>query len=127
MQEKKLFEYAVIRIMPRVERGEFINVGVIVYCASQKYLQLKYEVQGNKIISLCSDCDLGEIKLYLDLFQRICEGDKTAGPIAGLPPAERFRWLTSTRSTVVQTSQVHPGLCKEPEEMLIDLFKKLVS
>ncbi|MFS8082742.1 MAG: DUF3037 domain-containing protein [Ginsengibacter sp.] len=127
MQEKKLFEYAVIRIMPRVERGEFINVGVILYCASQKYLQLKYEVHGNKIASLCADCDLGEIKLYLDLFKRICNGDKTAGPIANLSPAERFRWLTATRSTVVQTSKVHPGLCNEAEEMLNDLFKKLVS
>ena len=127
MQEKKLFEYAVIRIMPRVERGEFINVGVILYCASKKYLQLKYEIQSNKITSLCSDCDSGEIKLYLDLFQRICEGDKTAGPIAGLPPAERFRWLTSTRSTVVQPSQVHPVLCKEPAEVLKDLFEKLVG
>lgn len=126
MQEKKLFEYAVIRIMPRVERGEFINVGVIIYCASQKYLQLKYEVHANKIISLCADCDLDEITLYLDLFLRICEGDKTAGPIAILPAAERFRWLTATRSTVVQTSRVHPGLCGDPEVMLDDLFNKLV-
>ncbi len=127
MQEKKLFEYAVIRIMPRVERGEFINVGVILYCVSVKYIKLKYEVRSEKIKTLCSDCDIVEIQSFLDIFQRICEGDKTAGPIADLPPAERFRWLTATRSTVVQTSQVHPGLCNDPEEMLNDLFKKLVS
>ena len=126
MQEKKLFEYAVIRIMPRVERGEFINVGVILYCASTKYLQMKYAIHGNKINSLCAECDLGEIKLYLDLFQRICESDKTAGPIAILTAAERFRWLTATRSTVVQTSRVHPGLCGDPEVMLNNLFNKLV-
>lgn len=127
MQEKKLFEYAVIRIMPRVERGEFINVGVILYCASKKFLQLKYEIQSEKINTLCSECDLDEIKSYLDIFQRICQGDKNAGPIAILPAPERFRWLTATRSTIVQTSRVHPGLCNEPEEMLSDLFKKLVS
>ena len=127
MQEKKLFEYAVIRIMPRVERGEFINVGVILYCTSLKYLKLKYEIQPEKIKNLCLVCDIDEVQLYLDLFQRICEGDKTAGPIAILPPAERFRWLTATRSTVVQTSRVHPGLCSDPEIMLNDLFKNLVS
>ena len=127
MQEKKLFEYAVVRIMPRVERGEFINVGVILYCISLKYLKLKYEIRADKIKNLCSVCDIEEVQLYLDLFQRICEGDKTAGPIAMLPPAERFRWLTATRSTVVQTSRVHPGLCIDPEIMLNDLFKNLVS
>ena len=127
MQEKKLFEYAVIRIMPRVERGEFINVGVILYCASRKFLQLKYEIQSKKINTLCTECDLDEIKSYLDIFQRICQGDKTAGPIAILPTAERFRWLTATRSTIVQASRVHPGLCNEPEEMLNNLFEKLVS
>ena len=126
MQEKRLFEYAVIRIMPRVERGEFINVGVILYCASRKFLQLKYEIHSKKINTLCTECDLDEIKSYLDIFQRICQGDKTAGPIAVLPVAERFRWLTATRSTVVQTSRVHPGLCNEPEEMLSNLFNKLV-
>ena len=126
MQEKKLFEYAVIRIMPRVERGEFINVGVILYCASRKFLQLKYEIQSKKINTLCTECDLDEINSYLDIFHRICQGDKTAGPIAILPAAERFRWLTATRSTIVQTSRVHPGLCNEPEEMLNNLFEKLV-
>ena len=126
MQEKVLFEYAVIRIMPRVERGEFINAGVMLYCASKKFLKLKYEVQSHKINALCSDCDLEEIRSYLNIFQRISDGDDTAGPIAILPRAERFRWLTATRSTIVQASQVHPGLCEDPEKMLDALFRKLI-
>ena len=89
MQEQQLFEYAVIRVMPRVEREEFINVGVVVYCARKKFLQ--------------------------------------AGPIGRLPVAERFRWLTATRSTVVQTSKVHPGFCEDPQQALLALEQQLVA
>src|SRR5690349_8114488 len=105
MQEQHLFEYAVIRVVPRVEREEFMNVGVVLYCASQKFLQAIYTLDNARLNALDSNLDKEELCLYFDVFERICSGDATAGPIAKLPPAERFRWLTATRSTVVQTSK----------------------
>ena len=127
MQEKNLYEYAVIRIMPRVEREEFINVGVVLYCAGNKFLQALYEVNTPRTIAFCETCDTSEIEQYLKAFELICKGEGNAGPISLLPAAARFRWLTATRSTVVQTSKVHPGMCKDPAEMLQKLFKNLVG
>ena len=127
MQERKLFEYAVIRVMPRVERGEFMNVGVVLYCASQKFLQVRFIINGSRLTACCADVDLAELEKRLHVFDRICQGDKAAGPIALLPIASRFRWLTATKSTVVQTSAVHPGLCIDPETEIDKLFKKLVE
>ncbi len=126
MQEKNLYEYAVIRIMPRVEREEFLNVGVVLYCAGKKFLQAKYLLATERILSFCSTCDVEEIETYLKAFEKIAEGKNDTGPISALPPAGRFRWLTATRSTVVQTSKVHPGMCEEPAVMLQKLFNELV-
>ena len=127
MQERKLYEYAVIRVMPRVEREEFLNVGVVLYCTSEKYLKAIYLLDHERITAFCNSCDLKEIETYLFAFKNICKGLGDAGPISLLPAAARFRWLTATRSTVVQTSKVHPGLCLEPEAMLQKLFKDLVN
>lgn len=127
MQERNLYEYAVIRIMPRVEREEFLNVGVVLYCAGKKYLQALYTLEEERVISFCNTCDLSEIETYLKAFKQIANGDNNAGPISKLLPAARFRWLTATRSTVVQTSKVHPGMCVEPNEMLQKLFSDLVG
>jgi len=127
MQEKYLFEYAVIRIVPRVEREEFLNTGVVLYCSKQKFLQMRYQIDHARLKSFCESCDIPEIESYLNAFQRICIGDSTAGPIAKLSLAERFRWLTATRSTVVQTSKVHPGFCDDAGEMLDKLFLQLVN
>jgi hypothetical protein len=126
MQENQLFEYAVIRIVPRVEREEFLNVGVILYCRDQKFLQSLYHLNEKRIQHFCDQLDIEEVQKYLETFDRICSGEITAGPIAKLPIAERFRWLTATRSTIIQTSKVHPGFTKNAEETLHKLFGQLV-
>ncbi len=126
MQENQLFEYAVIRIVPRVEREEFLNVGVILYCCNQKFLNTIYQLNEKRIRLFCEQLDIEVVKEYLQTLERICRGEINAGPIAKLPIAERFRWLTATRSTIVQTSKVHPGFCKDAEETLNKLFKQLV-
>jgi hypothetical protein len=126
MPGKYLFEYAVIRVVPRVEREEFLNAGVILYCRDLKFLKTKYMVHNEKISALCADLDCSEIAEHLSAYQRIADGDAAGGPIAQLDPASRFRWLTATRSTVVQSSKVHPGFCDEPSETLNHLFDQLV-
>jgi hypothetical protein len=127
MQEKQLFEYAVIRVVPRVERQEFFNVGIIVYCASAHFLQTKFELDEKKITAFCEDIDTGDLEKRLNVFEQICSADLTAGPIAALPRGERFRWLTAVRSTIVQTSPVHPGFSQNLSETLDKLFKSLVK
>lgn len=127
MQENHLFEYAVIRIVPRVEREEFLNVGVILYCAGESFLQVKFCLNAQRIKNFISDFETGEIEKRLNTFKQICNGDKQAGAIAQLPIASRFRWLTAAKSTVVQTSPVHPGLCCNANEKLEKLFTELVE
>ena len=127
MQERELYEYAVIRVIPRVEREEFLNVGVVLYCSSKKYLETVYVVNQQRLNAFCNNCDVREIETYLIAFKNICIGNGDAGPISLLPAAARFRWLTATRSTVVQTSKTHPGLCVDPRLMLQKLFKDLVE
>ncbi len=122
----QLFEYAIIRIVPRVEREEFLNVGVVLYCAGQKFLQAKFELDKPRLNAFSEKLDIAEVEDYLNAFGRICKGDKDSGAIGKLPTAERFRWLTATRSTVVQTSKVHPGLCDDAAEMLERLYTQMV-
>jgi len=126
MQDKQLFEYAVIRVVPRVEREEFINVGVILFSNRKKYLACKLHFDAAKIQTLSIEADLEEIEKNLESFSKIADGTKDSGPIGQLIPAERFRWLTATRSTVVQCSKVHPGFCLDPAQSLDRLFKELV-
>ena len=126
MQEKHLFEYAVIRVVPRVEREEFMNVGVILYCASQKYLNVTYNVNEELFSAFNSELELCVVTENLKAIAKICEGNNNCGPIGKLDIASRFRWLTATRSTVVQASKVHPGFCINAAEMLEDLNQKLV-
>jgi hypothetical protein len=126
MPEKFLFEYAVIRIVPKVEREEFVNVGIILYCRDQKFLQTMYTLNENRLKALSPDVDIPEIKAYLDAFEKISRGAKEGGPIAQLDIASRFRWLTAQRSTILQTSRVHPGFCANPHEALVRLHEQLV-
>ena len=127
MQERDLFEYAVIRVVPKVEREEFLNVGVILFCVRQKFLQAKCQPDNKRIQAVFgSGLDLEEIWNNLKAVERISLGEETSGPIAQLDPASRFRWLTATRSTIVQTSKVHPGFCKNAAETLERLFRQLV-
>ncbi|MDB5089256.1 MAG: hypothetical protein JWR09_3250 [Mucilaginibacter sp.] len=126
MQPKYLFEYAVIRVVPRVEREEFLNIGVILYCAKQKFLQTIYLLDEARLQALYPGLDIDELKEHLCSFERICQGDKAAGPIGKLDIASRFRWLTATRSTVLQTSKVHPGMSEDALVTLNRLFDQLV-
>lgn len=127
MPEKHLFEYAVIRVMPRVEREEFLNVGVIVYCPAQGFLQTAYELNAPRLLAFCPDLDLQELEERLGAFKRICAGGADGGTIGKLPLASRFRWLTAARSTIVQTSKVHPGLCADARQTLYRLQTQLVK
>jgi len=126
MQEKHLYEYAVIRLVPRVEREEFLNVGVIVYCASQKFLDARIYLPSEKF--RCFGCAMNEeeVTTFLETFVAISKGGKEGGPIGTLPLAERFRWLTASRSTVIQCSTVHNGMTADAAQTLEHLFKRLV-
>lgn len=126
MQELKLFEYAVIRFVPQVEREEFLNIGVVLYCAKERFLKALYSLPEKRLTAFCSIADISEFEAYLKAFERICKGERETGTISRLPVAERFRWLTATRSTIVQTSKVHPGLCADANIMLESLYEKLV-
>jgi hypothetical protein len=126
MQENNLFEYAVIRVVPRVEREEFLNVGVIIFCKKKDFLKVLYTIDENKINTLFGKIDIEEFKAHLIAFNEIALGGKNSGPIGELETAERFRWLTATRSTILQTSKVHPGLCKDLEKMLERLYTEQV-
>ena len=127
MHGKPLFEYAVIRVVPRVEREEFMNIGIVMYCVKQKFLQMKYVLDEERLHSFSPKLDIDELKTHLSSFERICTGNRAGGPIAQLDIASRFRWLTATRSTILQTSKVHPGLCvSSAEETLDRLYEQLV-
>ncbi|MEZ4963053.1 MAG: DUF3037 domain-containing protein [Saprospiraceae bacterium] len=126
MQERDLYEYAVIRLMPRVEREEFLNVGVILLCKKRDFLEVLYEVNLERLRAFSSGSDVEEVKAHLEALARIAAADPTAGPIAQLDAAGRFRWLTAQRSTVLQASKVHPGLCTDPKGILERLFRQLV-
>jgi hypothetical protein len=126
MQENHLFEYAVIRVVPRAEREEFLNVGIILYCREQRFLQMIFTINVERLRALNDSIDIDELKEYLLAFERICKGGREGGPIGQLDPASRFRWLTATRSTVVQISKVHPGFCVNPLETLLKLHAQLV-
>ena len=127
MPAKDLFEYAVLRVVPRVEREEFLNVGVILYCRAQGFLQAQFTLPETRLQAFGAHLDLPELRARLHAFERICRGRPAGGAIGRLPLAERFRWLTATRSTVVQTSAVHPGLCADAEQTLNRLFEQLVK
>jgi len=127
MQDKHLFEYAIIRVVPRVEREEFLNVGVIIYCADEQFLKTKFCLNKDRLLNFSDNLEIEELKKRLEAIEHICNGDTEGGAIACLPIASRFRWLTAAKSTIVQTSPVHPGLCSNAKEELEKLFAELVS
>jgi Protein of unknown function (DUF3037) len=120
------FEYAIVRVVPRVEREEFINAGVILYCRSRSFLAAEIALDRDRLRALDPSLDLDDVERALALIPRICAGDPGAGPIAALDQAERFRWLSAPRSTVTQVSPVHAGLCDDPAETLAQLMAKVV-
>jgi len=126
MSDRTVYEYSVVRVVPRVERQEFVNVGVALFCRKQRYADVKIHVDAQKLKALCKDIDVDMIIRHLDSFRKICLGDKAAGKIASLDQTERFRWLTANRSTLIQCSATHPGMCISAEETHQELFEKLV-
>ncbi|MEM7375145.1 MAG: DUF3037 domain-containing protein [Bacteroidota bacterium] len=126
MPDKHVYEYALIRLVPRVEREEFLNIGAILFCKSKRFLDVRIHVDEMRLRALFGELDVEELRAYLDAWVLICEGNREGGPIAQLDQASRFRWLTATRSTIIQSSKVHPGLCTRPASILEDLYQKYV-
>jgi Protein of unknown function (DUF3037) len=123
-----LFEYAVLRVVPRVEREEFLNVGVILYCSAEGFLQTRCHLPEARLRAFAGPgLDLEDLRARLRAFERVCQGRREGGPIGQLAVASRFRWLTAMRSTIVQTSPVHPGLCQDAATMLNRLYEQLVA
>lgn len=120
------FEYAIIRIVPKVERGEFFNVGVILFCKRKKFLDIKYQVDRKKLECFSDDMDMESLHDYLNAWKSICMGAPAGGAIGKLELSDRFRWLTASRSTIIQSSQTHSGLCHDPKEALEEIFRKFV-
>ena len=122
------FEYAVLRIAPRVERGELVNVGVVLFCRTRRFLGVLVELGDRQIAALqamAPDMDLDQVRAHLASIHAIVDGNAGAGPIAELAAPERFRWVTSPSSTVIQPSEVHGGLTEDPAASLEELFEKL--
>ena len=121
-----LFEYAIIRVVPQVEREEFINAGVIVYCYAQDVLEARIELDEERLLALHPEVDLEVVRGHLAAIPRVCAGGPEAGPIGALSQRERWHWLTAPRSTILQTSAAHAGLCEEPVAALERLLDRVV-
>ncbi len=121
------YDYAVIRVVPRVERAEFINAGVIVFCLEQRFLEARIQVDEQRLLALWPTLDLNLVRQHLEAFPRIAAGDPTAGPISQLTQRERFHWLVSPRSTIIQVSPVHTGLCEAPGNLMDKLAQRLLT
>jgi hypothetical protein len=126
MQGKHLYEYAVIRVVPRVEREEFINVGIIMFCKREKYLKARYSVDEAKLRLFSSELDMDSLYSGLGAFDKICSGDRQGGYIATLEITERFRWLTAVRSTSIQTSRSNRGFSDDLDTTFDKLYEELV-
>ncbi|HEY8367364.1 MAG TPA: DUF3037 domain-containing protein [Bacteroidia bacterium] len=125
--QKGVYEYAVIRVVPRVEREEFMNVGVVLFSKPNNFIGMLYEINEARLLSFAPDLDIEAIRKNLEAFELIVKGDKKGGRIAMEDKASRFRWLTAVRSSVIQTSRPHPGLCLEPDKTLQCLFDDFVK
>lgn len=126
MQEKNLYEYAVIRVVPRVEREEFLNVGIVLFCKKTKFIKVLHILNVEKVLSLSVEADVEQIQMNLMAFEKVAHGTKDGGPIALMDIPSRFRWLTALRSSVIQTSRPHPGICDDLEKTIQRLFEDLV-
>jgi Protein of unknown function (DUF3037) len=121
------FQYAVVRVVPRIERGECLNAGVILYSRRHGFLGAKTGLDEAALAALAPDCDPVEVRAQLETLERVAAGAEDGGPIAGLDASERFHWLTAPSSTIVQSSAVHTGLTSDPAGELDHLFERLVS
>ena len=120
------FQYAMVRVVPRVERGECLNAGVVLFSRRHGFLAARTELDEAALAALSPDCDPAEVRPHLEAIERVAAGDPAGGPIAALEPSERFHWLTAPASTIVQASPVHTGLTADPAAELEHLFATLV-
>lgn len=121
------FDYAVIRVVPRVERAEFLNAGVLLFCLERDFLRARIELDEARLLALWPGTDVELVRQHLAAIPRICAGSPEGGPIAKLTLRERFHWLVAPRSTMIQLSPVHAGLCESPERTLDELFQQMVA
>lgn len=121
------FDYAILRVVPRVERQEFINAGVVVFCLEKRYLAARIRLDAARMKALWPDADVELAQEHLKAVQRICDGDPAAGPIAKLSQRERFHWIISPRSTIIQPSPVHTGVCDATDGLLDRLEQQFLS
>ena len=121
-----LYEYAVLRVVPRVERAEFLNAGVLLWCRTVEFLAARTHLDEARLLALAPDADAAAVRRHVEALERVCAGADGAGAAAGEAPGQRFRWLTAPRSTVLQTSAVHCGLTRDPAAELHRLFAALV-
>jgi len=126
MQGKQVYEYAVIRVLPKVEREEFINVGIILFSKKAKYIRMIYKLEEARLKSFSTELDLDLLEKTLKSFEKICQGHKDGGTIAQLDIPERFRWLTAVRSSCIQTSRPHPGFSDNMDKSVEKLFEEMV-
>jgi hypothetical protein len=126
-QEMEIYEYAIIRLVPKVEREEFINIGVVIFCKRKNYLAMKYSLDRKRLHAFTNQVNLQEVANYLESWERIINGDPGGGIIALEAPSYRFRWVTAPKSTIIQCSKVHPGLTAQPEKALEKIFNEYVS
>jgi len=126
MQDRYIFEYAIIRFVPKVEREEFFNVGVILFSKRKKFIGIKYQINPDKLKSFSPEIELDLLNEYLNAWKLICDGAPSGGPIGKLELSDRFRWLTACRSTIIQSSKTHPGISIDPKIELDDIFGKYV-
>jgi hypothetical protein len=126
-REDDAFQYAIWRVVPSVERGEALNVGVVVYCRRRQFLQARVLVDDARLRALAPDLDVAAVRTHLEGMVRVADGDPEGGAVAALPQSDRFGWLTAASSTIVQPSPIHTGLCDEPQAVLDRLFARLVA
>jgi hypothetical protein len=125
--EHEEFQYALLRVVPRLERGEAMNAGVVLFCRRRSFLEARMRLDRDRLAALDPEADAGAIERHLASLAAIAAGHEGAGPIAALPQSERFSWLVAPSSTIVQPSPVHTGFCADPEAMLARLFDELVA
>src|SRR5258708_1892841 len=127
MPERRDFQYTILRVVPRIERGECINVGVVVYCPQHRFLGIRIELDEERLRALAPDLDPAVVEPHLEAIAAVVAGERSAGPLAQLSPSERFGWAAAKSSTVIQPSEVHTGLTEDPQATLEHLFRSLVQ
>ena len=125
--EPDRFAYAILRVVPHVERGEQLNAGVVLFCRRRRFLAARVELDERRLAALAPDVDATMVRAHLDALVRIAAGDAAGGSVAALEPSERFGWLVAPSSTIIQPSPVHTGICDDPQTMLDRLFDELVA